>query len=719
MSRRQLRALARDCGIQDEYRANDGSRRFANDMTREALLAAMGLDASSERSAARLIREQQERDDTRVLDVVDVLASGRSSKLRARAPDEWRGRIAQWSLTLVADEGARTLIEGSARVDRARVILIRRPPLASGVYEACLRLECGGETLSATQWTFAAPPACVEVENQLGQPRAYGFWAHVYALKQAGDYGIGDLGHLAKLVSMAREEGAAFVSVQPFHALGNTLQESSPYSPTTRLFRNPIYLDLEAVPEFRKSEAVRNAIRDLETQGEIETLRKASRIDYAAVMDVKRRVLALLFREFRSEYTTKTTKRGRAYREFVDREGTALQRYAAYCALADTFGGNPDSTNDWRVWPRRFHDPNGRAVQEFVRDRKFDVEFHCWLQFETERQLVGLGARAEETLPLGLMGDLAIGSGRGSADLWMHNGLFVDGASLGAPPDAFADGQDWELPPLHPMRSRADGHAYWRRVLSCAFRGMGSLRIDHVMGLFRQFWIPAGRPPAEGAYVELPSRELLALLAIESHRARAVVVGEDLGTRPAALSPRLARAGILSTRVLPFEQTSTGFRAADRYGARAYVTSHTHDLPPLLGWCEGRDLELRHEAGEFKEPGTLRAAQEERRREVAALRRRLVRDGWLTEDVAHPNRVDALAPALTAFLGSTHAPLLALSVDDLVGERDPLNLPGIGTKSYPNWARRMAIGVDVLRGVATARAIIDSVPSERRLNSQQ
>lgn len=715
--RPSLLALARSCGILDGYQANDGVRRSVSDRTREELLGAMGFDASSESAAAESICEQRESARARVLSTTDVVPVGRATKLRVPVKAAWQGRVAHWALTMKDEDGGSTRVEGGTRVGRGDRITIPRPALALGVHRVLLEIDCGGATQSASQWAFAAPPACVDVEEELGQPLGYGFWAHIYALSRSGDFGIGDLGHLGRLVGLAEEEGAAFVALQPLHALGNTRHEASPYSPVSRLFRNAIYLDLEAIPEFHEGEAGADALREIESVGDLDRLRSASSVDYESVMALKRVVLERLFRDFNRLHAAGTTARGRAYKAFIAREGDALKRYATYCVLADQIGDRRAPRHDWRRWPARFHDPEGAAVREFARERSPDIEFHCWLQFEMDRQLAALASSARGSLPIGLMGDLAIGSGRASADKWMHHGLFVDGASLGAPPDSFADGQDWDLPPLHPARSRESGHAYWRGVLRCATRGMGALRIDHVMGLFRQFWIPAGRPAAEGAYVEAPSRELLALLAIESQRARCVMVGEDLGTRPAALSPRLARAGILSTRVLPFEQTRTGFRSAKAYGARCYVTAHTHDLPPLRGWCEGRDLELRSIAGDFEEPGALEAARDVRCKEVERLCSRLIRDGWLDrgfEGASADAGDQALAVAVTGFLGSTRAPLLAVSVDDLVGARDPLNLPGLTAQHYPNWAHRMQLSVDELRAPALARSILAAIPDLRR-----
>jgi 4-alpha-glucanotransferase len=334
------------------------------------------------------------------------------------------------------------------------------------------------------------------------------------------------------------------------------------------------------------------------------------------------------------------------------------------------------------------------------------VDFHCYVQFELDRQL---GAVAEEAdgLGLGLLGDLALGSAPDGADTWMFPELFVEGARLGAPPDDYsATGQEWGLPPIDPLRLAADGYRYWTLLLRHALQHMGALRLDHVMGLFRQFWIPRGRPAADGAYVRFPAEELLGILALESERRGAVIIGEDLGTVPPGLPARLARRGVLSTRVLYFQRGRTGFRPAARYSPRALVTATTHDHPPLAAFWTGRDLELRHAAGALSAV-ELAEAQRTREGERRSLLRRLQREGhWAP---GRPlNDTFAVVGAVHRFLARTPAPLLGVMLDDLTGETDPVNLPGVGQDRYANWSRRSRISLDTLRespaGIAALRA---------------
>jgi 4-alpha-glucanotransferase len=301
-----------------------------------------------------------------------------------------------------------------------------------------------------------------------------------------------------------------------------------------------------------------------------------------------------------------------------------------------------------------------------------------------------------------VIGDLAIGSAPDSADVWSNRALFADGASLGAPPDAYtADGQNWGLPPLVPWRMREQRFAFVRRLLRAAFRGAGGLRVDHVMGLMRLFWIADGRPGSEGAYVRQPLAELLAILAVESRRARALVIGEDLGTVPPELGPELASFGILSTRVLSFERTGNRFHPRQAYPARALALASTHDLPPLAGYFAGRDVELRAGLRDAVRTNDVAAALRGRADERAALIDVLRADGALPAGEASVSEA-ALTRAAHEFLARSPAKLVALSLDDLAGETEPLNLPGVPVEKHRSWSRRMTRTLDEIAERAEA-----------------
>ncbi|HSJ98501.1 MAG TPA: 4-alpha-glucanotransferase, partial [Myxococcota bacterium] len=332
--------------------------------------------------------------------------------------------------------------------------------------------------------------------------------------------------------------------------------------------------------------------------------------------------------------------------------------------------------------------------------------FRAWLQFELERQLAAAAERGRAAgLAIGVYQDLAVGSASDSADTWMAQGLFARGATVGAPPDDYApDGQNWGLPPLDPHRLRADGYRHWSRLLRAGFAHAGALRIDHAMGMMRLFWIPEGRPGSEGTYVHARSDEMLGVLALESRRAGALVIAEDLGTVPPEFREELAEWAVLSSAVAYFERDDGVFRPAAAYPPRALATVQTHDLVPLAGHRDGADLRIRRSVGQIPDDAALAEALAEREREHAALLARLREEGLLPAG-AEPSPAE-LCVAVHAFLASTPSALVAASLDDLAGEAEPVNVPGVPVDRHRSWSRRMTVSLEALRSDPLAAAVL-------------
>jgi len=549
---------------------------------------------------------------------------------------------------------------------------------------------------AAAAFRSAAP--CLSVAEATGRDRVWGLWTHLYSLRSDRGFGIGHLGDLRRLVRWAGERGADFVGLNPLHGLPAGGRDVSPYSPVTRLFRDPLHLDLTATPEWSESAEARRLFESGESGRERRRLVERDRIDHARAEALRAQVVLPLWRQFQRAHRASDDDRGRAFARFVRDGGQTLLDYATYRALEQRMLREGRS-RDWRDWPAAYHDPRGEAVRGFRVRESDPVERALWELFELDRQLAEVDREARRAgLSLGLYQDLALGSDAGGFDPWAFPEGFVDGVSLGAPPDDYArDGQDWGLPPLHPWSVGRDDFAFFRRVLRAGLAHAGMLRIDHVLGLLRQWWIPDERSATEGVYVRFPASALLSVVAEESRRAGAVIVGEDLGTVPRGFTSLLARHGVLSCRVLLFERDRLGrFRPASAWSKRALATAHTHDHPPMAGWWSQRDLERRAELGELDEAGLERAAQE-RDRERRALVTRLLRAGALerAEEARDPGLRCA---AIHRFLCRTPSPLVGLSLDDLAGEEEPVNIPGVPLSRFPAWQRRMARPLDELLG---------------------
>ncbi len=703
-----LAALAERLGVIPSYRPADGGPpRVASDATREALVAAMGLDASSERAAADALAGLEASEAATALPASEVTTDRR---VRVRPPADTGPRI-DWQLELREEGGRTSRREGRARRPRrgARLGLpLPRVP-GPGYHELRLSLSSGGRVHEARQLRIVAPARCLGPRAALGRPRGFGLVANLYALRSAGNWGAGDLGDLAALVRLADAEGADFVGVNPLHALWNRGPDVSPYLPVSRLHRNPLYLEVAAVPELRGCAAARRRLAEPGFARRLAALRAAERVDYAAVAGAQREILELLHERFRAAHRGRGDARGRAHARFLARGGRELEDFATFVALAEHL-----DERDWRRWPARFRDPRSGAVARFRDEHDRAVDYAGWVQFEIDRQLGRVAASARRRgLGIGLLADLALGCAPGGADTWTRRDAFVSGASAGAPPDAFSRaGQDWAFTPLDPRRMAERRHADWVALLRAGFAHAGGLRIDHVLGLRRLWWVPAGREPGEGAYVRYPADDLLGILALESRRHGAVVVGEDLGTVPRGLAAQLARRGVLSSRVLYFERSGRRFRRAREWSGRALATANTHDLPTLAAYFSGSDLALRRRTGQLPDDAALETARAERLRDRAALLRRLVAEGLLPRG-ADPGP-ESLAAAVAAFLCRTPAPLVGLAVDDLAGEAEPVNLPGVGPDRHPSWTRRLGVGLEELAAHPVARATLDAVPASRR-----
>lgn len=717
--RPRLRALADRLGILPSYLDIAGVERVTADATREALLRAMGYEAADESAAAETLLELERRERERLLDPVRVVRSDgqRSRHVRVRLPEGASGPV-DWRLELVEEGGTTRVAEGRIpnRFRRPSAFLPLPGDARDGYHTLRLTVTDAAGPRDAEQSLILVPGSCPAPGEVTGGRSVFGTTVNLYTVRSARNWGAGDVADLASLVRWSSAAGAAFIGLNPLHALWNRGWGISPYRPVSRLFLNPLYIDLEAAPELAQSPEARRVIESAEFRAELDRVRAADHVDYEGVMRLKRSALEPLHRTFAARHRGRDTGRGAAYARFLERKGVELADYATFLALDEHFRRlDAEADGGWRRWPAAYRDPRSPEVAAFRDAHAEEVDLHRYVQFELERQLAAAGDDARTAgLRVGVYQDLALGTAPDGSDPWAFPGLFVEGASAGAPPDDFSRlGQNWGLPPIDPHRLAEDGYRYWIRLLRAAFAAAGALRIDHVMGLFRLYWIPAGHPGTEGAYVRYPSNDLIGILALESRRRGALVVGEDLGTVPPGLRSALARRNILSSRVLYFERKPEGFRSSSRYPRRALVTANTHDLPPLAGFWEGRDLVLRREVGHIETDQELERARAERERDRQALRRRLVSERCLRARSGASEALPyaELCAAVTAFLSRTPCWLAALSLDDLTGETDPVNLPGVGAERYPSWSRRMRVALEDLAGHPVALRALEETRS--------
>ncbi|MEU9758736.1 4-alpha-glucanotransferase [Streptomyces sp. NPDC001834] len=542
----------------------------------------------------------------------------------------------------------------------------REPPL--GVHRLSVR-EPGGRSAGAT--LVVAPPRAP------GPPaRCHGFLVQLYSLLSARSWGMGDLGDLADLAAWSgRALGAGFIQINPLHAaVPGDPTDPSPYRPSSRRFPDPVHLHVESIPEYGHvpDRATLDDLRQGAAALADTVLDKGALIDRDAVWELKRQALELV------RDVPLTPGRRAAYCDFLAEQGQALEDHALWCALAEVHGP------DWHTWPPALHDPRSEETARARRDLMDRVDFHCRLAWLTDEQLAAAQRAAVEAgMSVGIVHDLAVGVHPGGSDAWALQDTLAHGMSVGAPPDAFnAHGQDWGLPPWRPDALAASGYAPYRELLRRLLAHAGALRIDHVMGLFRLWWVPEGRPPTEGAYVGQDAEAMLAVLVLEAHRAGAVVVGEDLGTVEPRVRETLARRGVLGTSVLWFERDWDGTGrplAPERWRESCLATATTHDLPPTAARLTGDHVALRHGLGLL-----TRGLAEERAAEAhdtaewlgQLARLRLLPEGEGDEEGA--------VRAVHRFLLRTPARMVGVWLPDALGDRRPQNVPGTWDQ-YPNW----------------------------------
>ncbi len=709
-----VQRLARLHGIQPEYQDVWDRRHEVSEGTQRALLQAMGVDCSDAEAVRRSLDSGLEARRQRLLEPVLVVAkrspliiplNGAAAGCRSV---EWRVMEEEGSV----HEGAATLAElpaaeGDAQRPREGWLALQLVvELPSGYHSFGLR---AGER-RAVMPLIVVPERCYLPRALAGRARWWGLGVQLYGMRRAGDWGIGDYSALPPLIRLCARQGGAMLGASPLHAMfPDRPEHASPYSPSSRLFLNVLFLDVERIPEVTESRAARTRLEDEEIRRRISTLQEGPLVDYTAVAELKRELLELAFAEFQAR---PGTSRYQAFRRFCQAEGDPLLRHALFEALQEHFHAQDPAIRGWRGWPRVYQDPASAAVGRFAADYADRVDLHRWLQWLAAEQLADAARQADaEDLAVGLYLDVAVSVDLEGAETWANQHLYALDATVGAPGDLHNPmGQDWGLPPMIPQALYESAYALFIETLSRNMRHAGAIRLDHVMSLMRLFWIPRGAPPETGAYVHYPLEDLLGIVALESQRNRCVVVGEDLGTVAEEFSAILSRLRILSYRVLYFEQDEERrFLPPDAYPRQALVAASTHDLPTLAGWWAGRDLEWRERLGLFPGPEEQRAARAEREQDRCGLLAAL----QAVEEVPEAPAKAELAVGVHRLLARTPAMLQLVQLEDALGLEEQANLPTV-VDDHPNWRRRIPVNVEDLPAEPLLVDLLRAVAEERQ-----
>ncbi|MEE9964593.1 MAG: 4-alpha-glucanotransferase [Propionicimonas sp.] len=666
-----LAELAHAYGIATEFWDWKGRLTEVSASTVIAILAAMDVDATDPEGTAAALTAVVDRAWSRVLPPCVVLEQGQAESLLVHV------RHGDWvRVSVRLEEGGQRELQQQTHDVAPREVAGRL--IGEAAFELPADLPLGYHRLEAitpdgeVDATVIVSPAFVGFPAALSDRRTWGYAVQLYSLNSAQSWGLGDLGDLCDLsVWAATQQYAGYVLVNPLHAAEPTSPiEASPYLPMSRRFVNPIYLRPELVAEHGELSADdRRRIRRLK-QKLRERLSDEELIERAPIWKAKLDALQVIFA------AGMRPARRMAFNDFLRREGRGLTQFATWSALVEHYG------QDFRQWPAELRRPSSPEVAAFAEAHHERIEFYAWLQFVAAEQLRLAQSTARNAgMKLGLMSDLAVGVSGRSAEAWTYGNLFAEGIGVGAPPDPFNQlGQAWGQAPWRPDRLAELSYAPFRHMVAAVLRNAGGLRVDHIMGLFRLWWVPEGSPPSEGAYVRYDHRAMVGILALEAHRADALVVGEDLGVVEPWVRDYLRQRGILGTSIEWFEldeQENPLPPESWREYCLASVT--THDLPPTAGYLAGDHIRIRNDLGLLTESFDVewQTDRQHQDRIVAGLRQR----GFLAEGETD---VEQIVLAMHRFLVATPSRVLCAALTDAVGDRRTQNQPGTSVE-YPNW----------------------------------
>ena len=665
--------LAHAHGVATEYWDWQGRHVLVSSDAIRAVLTALGVEAGSDDAVEHALAEVDLVPWRRTLPPTVVTRAGWTARVAAHVPagtgvrvdvvlEDGTVRPLRQVDHWVADREVDGRLLGEATFEVPG-------DLPTGWHSLVAHVDVAPVDPASVEATLVVTPQRLELPPAVARGRVVGLQAQLYQVRSAESWGVGDLGDLADLATWAAgAHDADFVLINPLHAAEPVPPvEPSPYLPTTRRFVNPLYLRVEDIPEVAGLEHAAHR-RVVTLAAGARALNAEDRIDRDAAWTAKREALRLVFD------AGLTASRRSSFEEFCVREGDGLLTFATWCALAEVHG------LPWTGWDAELQDPSSAAVGTFRQRHADDVDFHRWLQWLLEQQLAAAQADARTAgMSLGVVHDLAVGVHPVGADAWGLGDALARGVTVGAPPDQFNQlGQDWSQPPWRPDRLAELGYAPFRDMVRTVLRDSGGIRVDHIIGLFRLWWIPAGGTPADGTYVHYDHEALLGILVLEAQRAGAVVIGEDLGVVAPHVRDYMSERGLVGTSILWFEWEDDRPKPPEHYRDLCLSTVTTHDLPPSAGYLSLQHVAVREELGLLTRPVEEERAQEEA--SIARLRDACVVRGLLTPGAG----VDATVEALHRWMALTPSRMLAVALADVVGDLRAVNQPGTNDE-YPNW----------------------------------
>jgi 4-alpha-glucanotransferase len=715
-----INELAGLCGILPEYWDIFGKLHTATVDAKKAMLRAMQVQVESDEAIAREIEKRRNGPWMRFVEpaiVISVHAQPLRVPLYIPVP---AGNKDDLLITcLIEDENGmcseikrrgsdiesleERTIENTGYV---KILLSDELQRNMGYYTA--DIECalngghfpdGSSTIRKKTKIIITPDACY-LPPGLEGGKTWGLSANLYSLRSERSWGIGDFKDLETITGLVADKKGDFIGINPLHAIPNTHPYGiSPYSPISRLYRNFIYLHIEDIPEVRASDEIQRLIKGKSVQKKMQELQKLNRINYEEAGKLKDKILRRAFDLFYEKHYDKGTERDNDFKKYVSGEGESLESFATFLVLRNFF--LKKNIYAWQDWPEAYHDPSGQAVKKFKKQRQKEVLYYSYLQWLIAEQLMKISGHCKNTgMKIGLYYDLAIGAIGGGSDAWNYQEI-IGNADVGAPPDDFnPNGQNWGFPPLIPDNLKGHGYELFIETIRKNMKYGGALRIDHALGLFRLFWIPAGMSPKDGAYLLQPAEDFLRIIALESERNRTIVIAEDLGTIDDTFRDMLQSFRMLSYRLFYFERNypDPSFKLPAHYSSTALCAITTHDLPTVYGYWVGHDIEEKKQMGIYKDEeawnNDVAARERDKRLILSALRAQELIPADFPEDPAEvPHMTHELCMAIYRYLAQTPCKLLLVSLDDIIGTLSQQNMPGT-VDSHPNWIQKTPESLD-------------------------
>ncbi len=696
-----LKQVAEMARIADRYVSAWGDEARVEDETIRRLLASLGYDTSSDDALLKSAEKKHRKD---VLEPVLVLREGQPVHVELNLGSS--ARESEFSWRLETEQGQ--ILEGYLQ---SQIVTDERDSRGPLTFALPKDLEWGYHKLSVLRkrrkspyemTLIITPEQCYKQPAMLANKKMWGPSVQLYTLRTQHNWGIGDFGDLKQLVADIASRGGDFVGLNPIHSLFPANPEgASPYSPSSRRWLNILYIDVSSVPEFALSAKAQQKVGSAEFQQRLQKARDAHWVNYTEVADLKMSVLPLLFNEFKTRHLDKNTDRAQAFLAFVEQGGDSLLHQAAFDAIHATLHAQDSNMWGWPVFPEEYRRFENSGVQKFIQTNQDLVHLYMYLQWVADSQINEAQALAEEKgMAVGLYRDLAVGVADSGSETWADDGNLILDASIGAPPDILGPlGQNWGLPPLNPQTLQATGYDAYIKLLRANMKHCGSLRIDHVLGLLRLWWIPKGENATKGAYIYYPVEDMLAILALESHRHQCSVIGEDLGTVPDEIVEILRDAGVHSYKVFFFETSKEdgGFLSPAHYAEQSMSALCTHDMPTLRGFWHCDDLKMGAELGLYPNQEQLQGLFADRLKAKQGILDSVAWHGFLPEGVGRDAQfvpMDThLAQALQLHVAAGSSALLSVQLEDWLEMDKPVNIPGT-VDEYPNWRRKLSMNLD-------------------------